>query len=378
MSELDSLLESARSAEPPPLEDLEALLSRAGAQGAARHRAWIWRRLIAATAIGSAIAASAAIALWPSEQAPRTITRVVEREGLLELELPTGDAITATAGARFHVEEATNASRRIRVRSGIALFDVVPLEPDQSFEVVTAELTARVTGTVFSVEAGDETIVRVYEGSVAIDEDGETRTLSAGESYESGGGEAPARGPLDDRGERAALDRHAPAPVAPVAPAPRAVRREPSESDVRRLIGSGRAGEALRAARDARRRGGPADPWSLLEGDALRALQRSDEAAAVYENAIDELSGDRRAQAGFLAANLRASDPARALSLLERSGADAPGSPLRERALALEWSLYGSLDRADQRRRVAEAYLHDFPDGSRARTIRAWAESAPP
>ncbi len=395
MTELDLLLESARAAMPSSIDDpdRDRLLVRAAAAGRARHRAWARRRLYAAAAIGGALAVTVLLIVYPR---PRTEPPRAQAAPL-ELELPTGDAITATAGTRFSVEEATRGSRRIRVRSGTVLFEVQPLHGDERFEVVTSQLRAVVVGTVFSVEATqDATTVRVYEGRVRIAEGRRSRELRTGDTFVSGDSLAPERGPLEAEGIEAARARRIAAPAREQVPAIVAARDSaavvadtaavvvrpepiapPDASELRRRIADGDGEAALSIIRTARRRGATADPWALLEGDALRALRRFDESARVYEAAIDELQGERRAQAGFLAASLYArdlEDAEKALELLEASGADVQGSPLRERALALEWELYGRLARSEERRRIAEAYLREFPDGSRADELRAWLE----
>jgi hypothetical protein len=90
----------------------------------------------------------------------------------LRASLPTGDRLIATPGAEFLVESATPDRRSVELQQGTVLFDVVPLAPEQRFEVSTRHLTVRVRGTVFSVEVTEnETLVRVYQGEVEVRQD---------------------------------------------------------------------------------------------------------------------------------------------------------------------------------------------------------------
>jgi tetratricopeptide (TPR) repeat protein len=113
----------------------------------------------------------------------------------------------------------------------------------------------------------------------------------------------------------------------------------------------------------------------MLEGDALRSLGRIEEAADAYRRAVGELPPPRRQQAGFLEARLRSGelgDPEGALSALRRAGVTAAGSPLRERAMALEAQLHHRLGNTMELRAVAAAYLGDYPNGSRANEMRGY------
>jgi hypothetical protein len=155
---------------------------------------------------------------------------------------------------------------------------------------------------------------------------------------------------------------------------PRTAEPRLSFDEARALI----ATEPARALAEARRatQSGDVDPWRMLEGDALRALGRIGEAADVYGQAARELAPPRRAQAGFLEARLRATDLADAegaLSALRGAGVTAPGSPLRERGLALEADLLARLGRSAELANVATQYLRDYPEGPRADAMRAHA-----
>ena len=111
----------------------------------------------------------------------------------------------------------------------------------------------------------------------------------------------------------------------------------------------------------------------MLEADSLRAMRRFADAAAAYDRAAGELSGGMRSQAGYRASHIRyrqLSDARGALASLDQSGADRPGSPLAERAMALRARLLNSLGRTSEARQVAARYLERYPDGGMAEWMR--------
>ena len=116
----------------------------------------------------------------------------------------------------------------------------------------------------------------------------------------------------------------------------------------------------------------------MLEADALRALRRYREAADAYDRAAAGLSDSQASQAGYLAASVRSrhlGDATGALSSLDRSGADRPGSPLAERALALRARILNQEGRTAEARDVASDYLRRFPGGGMAEWMRALGDS---
>lgn len=160
---------------------------------------------------------------------------------------------------------------------------------------------------------------------------------------------------------------------------------EPSSSppltptDVRARIARGEAAQALVTIESALARG-EHDPWWMLQGDALRALGRFDEAAAAYRRAAAELAPPRRQQAGFLEARLRAArldDADGALRALDEAAVTRQGSVLRERGMALEARLLVRLDRHADADQVARAYLRDYPEGPDADAMRARVGTTP-
>jgi len=330
--------------------------------------------------------------------------------------LPTGDQIITTAGADLDVTSATQEDRSLVVHAGTALFDVSPLSEGERFEVQTQHLSAHVRGTVFSVEVErDRSVVRVYEGSVLIEQEGRQRLLAAAVKYasDSAGLEPLTAGPLWVQGFEAARRRNARAsaadgPAQEVEPAvePPGVTVDatargaeppvPNRGDsgtaqivnapprsitmveARAWLVERRAVDALDAARRALEAEPASGGWRMLEADALRILARYPEAASSYDQAARYLAPAPAAQAGYLAASVRLrrlGDPAGALGSLDASGADAAGSPLRERSLALRTRILLRSGRDAEASRVARTYLRHYPEGGMAEQMRVLAAS---
>lgn len=138
--------------------------------------------------------------------------------------------------------------------------------------------------------------------------------------------------------------------------------------EVHAAMVGGRPEEALRLARaaEAEEREGALD----AEVDALRALSRFDEAAAIY----DRMARDsHEARAAFQAAEIRfrrLHDAAGARASLALAP-PLPGSPLRERSLALRAEIDLALGDRAALEATANAYLAEFPSGPRAFWMRA-------
>ena len=410
---LEQVIVAARGAEPDPLSDegLSAMVERAAMTGRARHRRWSLTRVMGAAALAAA-AAVATFALspgapLPADSAPRPV--LARDTEPTDLALATGDRLVAGSGARFDVHLPEPHVRRVRLGGGSMLFDVRPIEGGR-FTVSTAQARVHVLGTVFSVRASeDATTVWVYEGVVRVEGPEGARVVRAGGVVHVGEGEAGVDA-LAAAGREAAARRSTPlalreprpeapprqerAPVRPApqrASAPRSDRRpaprppstprpsEPSSpppltpADVRARIARGEAAQALVTIESALARG-EQDPWRMLQGDALRASGRFDEAAAAYRRAAAELAPPRRQQAGFLEARLRAArldDADGALRALDGAGVTRQGSVLRERGMALEARLLVRLDRHADADQVARAYLRDYPEGPDADAMRA-------
>jgi len=393
---LERLAGLARASEPPDLPDAAAASIVRNAMGAAGTR--LRRRRVASITLG-AMAAAAVVALGisvglrlgGSESSAMTVASAQP----LRMRLPTGDALTATPGARFRLESTTVADRRIALEEGTMLAQVERLGRGNRFEVVTAHLRARALGTIFSVQTtADSSVVRVFEGRVEVLEQGRRRVLTADQELSAGGEPGPIDdgAPLAGEGRLAAAGRMAEAfepdstppsgaepttiaaepmpangPSAAAAGSPG--EEEPTTAEARRWIAGGEAARALRAARRALSQGGAPGHWRMLEADSLRALGRYDEAARSYEEALSALQGPAAAEAGYLAAavrHARLGDREGALGALDRGRADAPGSPLEERALGLRARILFEQGRTAEARAAAERYLARFPEGGLA------------
>lgn len=428
MSELDRLLDEIRDLEPEelPRDETQRRVEQAAMTGRARHRAWVRRRVLLSCGAGAALAAAAVLlflhqppptALPPAPATPSipvaeatpVVAPVQGEPSRTDLELPTGDRLLAAEGARFRVELATSRERRIRLTSGSMLFDVRRL-PGGRFRVTTPGADVLVLGTVFTVTTGDEgTVVRVYEGRVSVRDRSGARVLRAGQHADIGTPTA-SPDPLAPEAERAAARRasepeararplHRPAPHRPThsasAPEPPTgpasddpalddgASEDPSSEDPaeaatptveaitpREAHGWIVNGQGQRALDEARRHvdGGDLDPWLMVEADALRSLGRRQEAADAYARAASALPSPRAEQAGFASARLRPA-PELALRALDAGHVTAPGSPLRERGLALRADLLGRLGRLEAQRDIAREYLRSYPQGSRAESM---------
>ena len=140
---------------------------------------------------------------------------------LLHVALPTGDALTGTAGAQFEIAELTPASRRVRLDAGAMVFDVAHVVAGQHFEVAAGDVTVIATGTVFSVAADPRGAhVHVYEGSVEVHRGAQVDRLAAGGEWSAAPGVATDPPALIEAGHAAAQARAVHVASAPLAASP--------------------------------------------------------------------------------------------------------------------------------------------------------------
>ena len=277
MSRLDELLRQAREAEPDDLHpaEVERAISHAAVAGRARHRSWALRRVTTVAGVSAALAAAAAV-LWmlgpsasptnpePTVAEPSTSRAVVDDESPSPeaasddaapsvLELDTGDHLLATREARYTVQRATRRERRVQLGAGSMLFDVRPIE-GSSFTVVTADARVVVLGTVFTVQAdAGGTTVRVYEGRVQVEHEGQIRLVERGGSTRVGDGRAAHDvDPLREAAREAAAARLTAAEHATAAPPSIPTRPAQSQRRPRRAGAAGRRSLGRRGARAAR------------------------------------------------------------------------------------------------------------------------------
>ncbi|MFT3697927.1 MAG: hypothetical protein QM831_32605 [Kofleriaceae bacterium] len=233
-------------------------------------------------------------------------------------------------------------------------------------EVVTDHMTVTATNGTFVVdEQNGVSIVKVHSGSVTVKEAGVAHPVFAGSAWVS----TPVQTAV-------AYVPVAPKPVAtpkPVAPAPKPVQvTQPRHYDVPADRTSAWSddvkGDPLATARGQIKSGRYADALVTLDaiqpktstvdqltGDAHRALGHYAEAAAAYER-VGNL------ESGYTAAYIRhhdLHDDAHAMTSL--GVADAQGSPLEERALALRVQILVGLHRDATVH--ARRYLERFPNG---------------
>lgn len=323
------------------------------------------------------------------------------------LQLPNGDEIAASPGVHFRLVEANANSRAIDLSSGDMLFSVKPLKGDQSFVVTAPGLRVRVTGTVFSVHASAAaTVVRVYEGAVEVLMNGNTHNVSAGQQINSDGlrvqrepdalssvadefvaaraawksqseetKAAPARQEVSQTRARRATDptkgtkpvagrkqrtevsmpAESPMPEAELTALQPTTPEHAGEADAlrqgQRLLAQGRFAEAAELGR--------IESLPILRGDALRAQGKHRAAVAAYQQSTSMLGT-------YLAARIilsELSQPLEALNLLSNSPAIGVGSPIRERALALQMQAAVQASQPSKAEKIARSYLKLFPEG---------------
>lgn len=394
---MESLVRGARGVSPKASFEHDDVVARAllVSRARARRRTTIVRMTAYASLVVVILVAGLAVRPREDETSPLATSQdAVERPS--EITLPTGDRVLSVGGASLVTTSLSQDARSLSLASGEALFDVRPGAP---FVVETPTARVRVLGTVFRVSVERErTFVRVYEGRVEVVDAAGTRTLTAGQtSYAPA---TPSR--LDAYGDAFARARST-APnlaaepaspavaqaepgglplAAPPQPAPRPSPREPRAAavtldDARRLLANGDFEGVLAAVRASTEAARSAD-WTLLEADALRGISRFAEAATAFERAASLASPTRAAASGLSAARIRLdalSDAAGALRSLDRSHADAPGSPVEDASMALRVRALRALGRQDDARAVARVYVARFPSGGQAAALSAWLDT---
>ncbi len=398
LPEIDQLLQGAGAAPTPELSSTDArrMVRRAVLAGQGRRRTpWLLRgHTLAAFGVGAACALGllvmrVGIDERPSVPQPAAVS--ARPAPPLEVHVQGDDRLWAEPGARFGIAVLDGGERRIQLDDGAVAFGVGAREAGASFSVATPHLEVRVTGTVFTVVVrGARTGVQVYEGEVEVEQDGLVWRLGPGEHH-SNDDEAvvidPEHAVLEAARREARRRLHAPA--APQGPGPAidsaSASPEPNGKPpltlegARALLHGGHAERALSASRDAQARAAlpriERGRWRLLEADSLRSLGDVRTAYARYRSAALLLDDRTATRAGYKAAALalhELDDPTMALLALDDGGTDAPGSPLRERALLL---------RAEAAQRLgqpttgyADSYLREFPNSAGAARMRKLLE----
>lgn len=387
---LDLMAFALREDDPPPLGQRasRALVERAAREAERSKRARFSRIQTIALAFAAAAVVALAFLVGRNSVGEDAKVAVADDGHVSTLRFETGDEIAFLSGAVFDAGAPNRSNRMFALDRGDVLFDVAPLEGGRSFEVRTPDAAIRVHGTVFVVSVHEDgTLLHVIEGEVSFAQAGRTRFVTGGERAGALDRGAPIA--LLSLGRDAAerrLRQEAPA-VAEVTPtepgaAPRAVvieapiRRAPRYvlrvGTARRWLETGRPDRALRAAELMVATDPNDGDWRMLRADALRALGSSD-AARAYEDAAAHLPWSQAAQAGYVAAHLRRTelgDATGALEAIERTAADAMGSPLEEPALVLRTRILAEQRRFDEARLTADRYLARYPEGSAAPWMR--------
>jgi tetratricopeptide (TPR) repeat protein len=408
---LDDCIELVRQTEPPPLLETDArrMVRRALRASASSPRSRsIDLRWVVALGGFMVIAVGAKMSLTgqPTQQrlaalhAPSGIPQTIR--------LPTNDIIVAESGARFQIKAAVSNKRQVALDRGAMLFEVEPLQPEQSFEVSTPHARAAVRGTIFSVEVtSTRSVFRVYEGLVQVIQPSIARLIKANEAYATDNHRArmmkdepllrqamaalkvrvrtrpqqqTLEGNIDPNATRNMSgganrsdmpNKKERAPIADKRSAHKTI--PPTLAQAQEWINEGKAELALRMASGACAHGSSdIGEWKIIEADALRMLGRFEEAAGAYTQASLLLSSPRREQAGYLAAQLfyrKLNRPDRTLSILDGAQVDGQLSPLRERALLLRASSMVRMGQSPAD--VARRYLADYPDSAASEIMRA-------
>ena len=100
----------------------------------------------------------------------------------MEFDLTDGSHITLSAGSRLDLAEGFGESGRIMELSGKGYFEVASND-DLPFIIKSQRLEVQVVGTVFEVDAaGESPSVKVVEGVILVESQGDEIELSAGEA----------------------------------------------------------------------------------------------------------------------------------------------------------------------------------------------------
>ncbi|MEO0556829.1 MAG: FecR domain-containing protein [Bacteroidota bacterium] len=126
-----------------------------------RASRWIWR-----TAAVAVLVTFAALSTWLIQRDAGFDQIVAEADR--SVVMPDGSVANLAAGAVLMVPTADRDSRQARLKTGSALFQIVP-DADAPFRLQTANADITVLGTTFGVEASEvQTEVALVAGSVSL------------------------------------------------------------------------------------------------------------------------------------------------------------------------------------------------------------------
>lgn len=260
----------------------------------------------------------------------------------------------------------------VDLHGGVLVADVVPGSHPEGFAVHTNRGAVHVTGTVFVVEVGESTSVRVHDGSVRVERPGMAPVaVQAGERLDF---QAPDPVAMDEARQRADLalapgldlDAHhalaeeatpeVPAIVEEDQPESRAASEEPSRRPVRGLAETPSVDELLTQATEQR----AARKWSDARKAyrKVRRLHPASPAACTVLLPIGELSLDRLGQGKA------------ALEAFDAYILECGKGPLLEEARYGRARALKRLGKGAEERKALEVFLRDHPTSVRKNAVR--------
>lgn len=328
-----------------------------------------WRRVALGTALAAVAAGAFFVAKLPLSQP------IAERAVLAEAKLETaGDvlAVTLVDGSKVSLASRTELQVRGNQPSSVALSLTrgkvecdVTHRSDRRFTVVAGDVEVRVVGTKFTVQttSGDtpRVEVSVVRGVVEVTSKrrpGTVARVAAGQSW-------------IQSSEPSELAPSAPPPSAPLVepavgdspPSPSPGEKRDPQAAPSQVVSGSRARELFEKAGESRR-----------SGDARAAARAYEELLRLYP------SDGRASLSAFELGRLRMdrlSDPAGAISALERAVAMNIGPSFREDALARLVSVYAAQGNYSACGRARDRYLASYPLGVHAGAVRSRCGSRP-
>jgi len=279
------------------------------------------------------------------------------------VDLVDGSRLELAARTRLDWVAGDGHSMTVRLMRGNVVCDITAI-PGRSFAVSAADVQVRVTGTRFSVSFDPDVgrvEVSVQRGSVIV---------------VTPGGSEPER--RLSAGERLSIDRSqtkhqvADAAANGSGSTPESVRETAANSaplNEIQVINSGRAGTSSAIALES-----PSARALLDQGNAARRAGDSRGAANAYQSLLTKYPRDPRAAlAAFELGRLRMgplSDVAGAVRAFQSAAALAPGSAIREDAMAHLVEAYAVSGQTTLCESARDAYLKGYTNGVHAAAVR--------
>jgi hypothetical protein len=338
-----------------------------------RHRRRKRIRAAARTLAIVVLASTGAVVGVRHASGPRIAAVPVPGTSVRTVRFDDGSEVTLLdAASTLKPQRVTPEQTVVELVGGSARFNVVP-HPTREFRAQAGNVTIDVLGTVFTVDRyGAGARVSVERGHVRVRWRGGEAHLVVGETgvFPPQGTEAappPAsEAPPPEPAPAVAPPAPVVAPPEPALPAPHPAARAP------RPATTPRAEEPPAPATHPAGRDEVED--LLLAADVARRAHRPREAVAPLRRLLDEYPSDQRApMAAFTLGRLLLEDvhsAAEAAAAYARARALDPRGPLAEHALAREVEAWAAAGQHERARAAAEVYVREYPDGSRARSVR--------